>query len=119
VRVYGLSELQIIATGRALGVYPEWRRYGGRKADDEHNLALRPLGERYAVLLEEEEDTPAQRVVCQHGHEAFIRALLEAGARLVTTPLARYTSIMQMDAIQPAVRETYLERYGEDPCECE
>lgn len=114
MRVYGLSELQIIAVGRAIGVYPEWKRYGQR-ASDERQLAVRPMGARYAVTLEE----PEQRVVCQHGQEAFIRGLLESGARLITTPIARYTSLEQMDEIQPGVRARYLKEYGEDPCECE
>lgn len=102
----------------------EWRgRYG---------IALRPLGERYANKHEQKtryydgkkQTRRKARIVCFHGHEAFIEDLLVACDELgvdvkITTLFATYTSPDQFDEIQDGVRAKYMAKYGGVDCTCD
>lgn len=118
--VRGITRPHLVAIARHQGMAVEYRGKG---------IALRPLGAHYR--LDEEQRTTRYDfktgkhevykapIVCVHGHEAFIKAVLESHpAAEIETVVTTYKGLADFNARQPVIRERLREKYGESPCSC-
>lgn len=118
MKVIGVHLNDVARIAASVNLNVELKDDRGRRRSGMHYV-LRPRSEQYAVILELDDDAEVE-IACYHGHQAFLQALYDEfpEARVVTI-IQDTRSRDEFIATSEKVREEYLRRFGDDPCDCE